>query len=146
MHITALCTVVATMMTLAAAMAAPAHPDDTIRAVRINEFGPPEVLRIERVNRPTPGKGELLVRVHAAAVNPIDTIIRTNGACGIADARLPYTPGFDLSGEADGIAPFRTVRCGGGAQAERDPTDSRQDRTSHHRVIGDRARDSLLSA
>lgn len=99
MRIIALCTVVAIMMTLAAITADSAQPNQTMRAVRINEFGPPEVLRIEHVQRPTPGKGELLVRVHAAAVNPIDTIIRTDGARGVSNASLPYTPGFDLSGE-----------------------------------------------
>ncbi len=77
----------------------PEHLPRIMRAVRMSEFGPAHVLQVEHVHRPTPGRGELLVRVHAAAVNPIDTIVRTDGARGISDARLPYTPGFDLSGE-----------------------------------------------
>jgi NADPH:quinone reductase-like Zn-dependent oxidoreductase len=99
MRIIALCTIVAILMTPAAITADTQQSDQTMRAVRINEYGPPEVLRVERVQRPTPGQGELLVRVHAAAVNPIDTIVRTDGARGVSNARLPYTPGFDLSGD-----------------------------------------------
>lgn len=99
MYTIAFCTLVAIMFTPTAVIANPVHPDEKMHAVRINEFGPPEVLRIESIQRPTPGPGELLVRVHAAAVNPIDTIVRTDGARGVSDAQLPYTPGFDLSGE-----------------------------------------------
>jgi NADPH:quinone reductase-like Zn-dependent oxidoreductase len=70
----------------------------TMQAVRISEFGGPDVLRVEEAVRPTPGPGELLVRVHAAAVNPVDTGVRAGQAQGIANARLPYIPGYDLSG------------------------------------------------
>lgn len=70
-------------------------PAATMTAVRINEHGDPDVMRLEQVPRPAAGPGELLVRVHAAAVNPVDTQIRA-GPTGFA--RLPYTPGFDVSG------------------------------------------------
>jgi NADPH:quinone reductase-like Zn-dependent oxidoreductase len=70
----------------------------TTSAVRIHEFGGPEVLRVEQVPRPVPGPGELLVRVHAAAINPVDTQARAHGDRSVAHVRLPYTPGFDLSG------------------------------------------------
>jgi NADPH:quinone reductase-like Zn-dependent oxidoreductase len=66
--------------------------------LRMHQFGGPEVLTLERAPRPTPGTGELLVRVHAASVNPVDTGIRETGIPGLADASLPYVPGFDLSG------------------------------------------------
>lgn len=68
---------------------------ETMSAVRINAFGGTEVLQLEHVPLPVAGPGEMLVRVHAAAVNPVDTQIRA-GPSGFA--RLPYTPGFDLSG------------------------------------------------
>jgi NADPH:quinone reductase-like Zn-dependent oxidoreductase len=67
-------------------------------AVLIREFGAPEVLRVEEVPRPEPGPGELLVRVHAAGVNPVDTHARAEGDRSVARVRLPYVPGFDLSG------------------------------------------------
>lgn len=70
----------------------------TMSAVRISEFGGPDVLRVEQVPRPAAGRDELLVRVHAAAVNPLDTQVRAGSAQSIAGARLPYIPGYDVSG------------------------------------------------
>lgn len=76
-------------------------------AIRVNEFGGPEVLKIESIDRPVPGDGELLVKVHAAAVNPIDWKIRAGGR-----GTVPYTPGFDLSGVVEqvggGAGKFKT--------------------------------------
>jgi NADPH:quinone reductase-like Zn-dependent oxidoreductase len=90
------------------AAAAPSRAE--MSALRMQQFGGPEVLQLERVPRPSPGPGELLVRVHAAAVNPFDTDIRETGIPGLADASLPYVPGFDLSGvvteAGEGIARF----------------------------------------
>jgi NADPH:quinone reductase-like Zn-dependent oxidoreductase len=70
----------------------------TMTAVVIREFGGPEVLQVEAVPRPSPGPGEILVRVHAAAINPVDTQARAFGDRSVAQVRLPYIPGFDLSG------------------------------------------------
>src|SRR5215212_6049047 len=65
-------------------------------AIRMHEFGPPGVLKVETdVPRPVAGEGEILVRVHAAAVNPIDWKIRASRN---PLMKLPYTPGFDVSG------------------------------------------------
>ncbi|HZD79775.1 MAG TPA: NADP-dependent oxidoreductase [Actinomycetota bacterium] len=69
-----------------------------MRAVTVREFGPPEVLRVEEVPRPQPGEGELLVRVHAAGVNPVDAGVRSGRARALVGAELPYVPGFDVSG------------------------------------------------
>jgi NADPH:quinone reductase-like Zn-dependent oxidoreductase len=75
------------------------RPEDraaaTMTAVRMDAFGGPAVLQLSQVPRPVPGPGELLVRVHAAAVNPVDTQIRA-GPTGFASP--PYVPGFDVSG------------------------------------------------
>ena len=76
-----------------------------MRAIQIQEFGDPEVLRVQEVPIPVPGPGELLVRVHAAAVNPVDTSIRSGRAGGLSGASLPYVPGFDLSGTVTAIGP-----------------------------------------
>jgi NADPH:quinone reductase-like Zn-dependent oxidoreductase len=70
----------------------------TMSAVRISRFGGPDVLQVDEVPRPEPGPGELLVRVHAAAINPVDTGVRAGHAQDLAGARLPYIPGYDLSG------------------------------------------------
>ena len=74
-----------------------------MRAIQIQEFGDPKVLRVQEVSIPVPGPGELLVRVHAAAVNPVDTSIRAGRAGGLSGASLPYVPGFDVSGTVTAI-------------------------------------------
>ncbi|SUA03832.1 oxidoreductase, zinc-binding dehydrogenase family protein [Mycolicibacterium fortuitum] len=51
-----------------------------MRAVRQDEFGGPEVLHVVEIDRPTPGVGQILVRVHAAGVNPVDAMNRESGA------------------------------------------------------------------
>jgi NADPH:quinone reductase-like Zn-dependent oxidoreductase len=72
-----------------------------MKAVRIHEFGGPETLRVEDLPRPEPGAGELLVRVMAASVNPVDYKIR-NGGYLPAD-QLPITLGRDVAGVVDAI-------------------------------------------
>ena len=69
-----------------------------MQAIQIQEFGDPQVLQVKEISIPAPGPGELLLRVHAAAVNPVDTSIRAGRADGLSGAELPYVPGFDASG------------------------------------------------
>jgi NADPH:quinone reductase-like Zn-dependent oxidoreductase len=68
----------------------------TMKAVRIHAFGGPEELKYEDVPRPAAKAGEVLVRIHASAVNPSDWKFR-NGFFG-KDAPLPLILGFDFSG------------------------------------------------
>ncbi|MBM3777516.1 MAG: NADPH:quinone reductase [Acidimicrobiia bacterium] len=74
-----------------------------MQAIVVRQFGGPEVLRLENVAAVTPGPGQVLVRVRAAGVNPVDTYIRT-GTYPVKPA-LPYTPGLDLAGVVDAIGP-----------------------------------------
>jgi NADPH2:quinone reductase len=67
-----------------------------MNAIRVHEFGGPEVLRLETVPTPQPGPGEVLVRVHAVGVNPVETYIRAGKYARLPD--LPYTPGNDGAG------------------------------------------------
>ena len=93
--------ILTSLLMLLAAADAPAR--DTMQAIRIHEFGPPSVLRLEESPRPMkPGDGEMLLRVHAAAVNPIDWKIRSGRA---GKPPLPYTPGFDVSGVVESVGP-----------------------------------------
>src|SRR6202040_4205923 len=97
-----------------------------VKAIRVHEFGGPEVLKLEEVPTPKPAAGQVLVRVHAAGVNPYDTYMR-NGTYAIKPP-LPYTPGSDAAGviEAvgEGVAQFKpgarvyTARTVSGAYAE----------------------------
>ena len=47
-----------------------------MKAIRVHQFGGPEVLTLEDVPDPVAGKGQLVIRVHAVGVNPVDTYIR----------------------------------------------------------------------
>jgi NADPH2:quinone reductase len=67
-----------------------------VRAVRIEEFGGPEVLQVVDIPTPEPGPGEVLVRVTAAGMNFADTHQRTNDY--IAKATLPLVPGTEVTG------------------------------------------------
>ena len=67
-----------------------------MRAIRVHEFGGPDVLRLEELPELRPVEDEVLVRVQAAGVNPVDTYVRA-GAYRDLPA-LPYTPGSDAAG------------------------------------------------
>jgi NADPH:quinone reductase-like Zn-dependent oxidoreductase len=75
-----------------------------MKAIRIHQYGGPEVLRYEEAPRPEPGDGEALVRVHAAGVNPIDWKARAGYLSHIA-YRLPLIPGWDFSGTVESLGP-----------------------------------------
>ncbi len=69
-----------------------------MKAVKVHEVGGPEVLKLEDTPIPFPGKGEVLVEVHAASLNPTDVkLLRTDSSYQHA-ADNPLTPGFDLAG------------------------------------------------
>ncbi len=72
-----------------------------MKAIIVHEFGGPEVLKYEDVPTPRPAAGQVLVRVHAAGVNPYDTYMRT-GTYAIKPP-LPYTPGSDAAGEVEAV-------------------------------------------
>src|SRR3954453_10010345 len=72
-----------------ALLAAEPSTQPMMSAIVIHEHGGPEVLKLEQIPRPTPGEGELLVRVHAAGVNPVDWKMRAAGFGG--RGKLPYT-------------------------------------------------------
>ena len=72
-----------------------------MKAIRVHEFGGPEVLKYEETPTPKPGGGEVLVRVHAAGVNPYDTYMR-NGTYAVKPP-LPYTPGSDAAGVIEAV-------------------------------------------
>jgi NADPH2:quinone reductase len=72
-----------------------------MKAIRVNAFGGPEVLQLEESPRPQPGPGELLVRMHATGVNPVETYIRAGTYARLP--QLPYTPGNDGAGVVEQV-------------------------------------------
>lgn len=97
-----------------------------MRAIRVYEHGGPEVMRLEEVPDLQPAAGQVVVRVRAAGINPVETYIRAGRQGYTAD--LPYTPGGDAAGEVlavgegvEGCTPGDRVYCAGtlsGAYAE----------------------------
>jgi NADPH:quinone reductase len=72
-----------------------------MKAIRVHQFGGPEVLTLEDVPDPKPSTRQVLVRVRAAGVNPADTYIRTGTYAALPP--LPYTPGVDAAGTVEAI-------------------------------------------
>jgi NADPH2:quinone reductase len=72
-----------------------------MKVIRVHEFGGPEVLKLEEVPTPRPAAGQVLVRIHAAGVNPYDTYMR-NGTYPVKPP-LPYTPGSDAAGAVEAV-------------------------------------------
>jgi len=69
-----------------------------MKAIRIHEFGGPEVLSIDDVDIPKPGKDEVLVKIHATSVNPVDWKIRAGLRKEKFPSTFPLTIGWDFSG------------------------------------------------
>ena len=69
-----------------------------MKAVRIHKYGGPEVLVYEDAPRPEPAQGEILVRVYAAAVNPLDWKVRSGSQAERLHNKLPLILGWDMSG------------------------------------------------
>lgn len=72
-----------------------------MKAIRVHEFGPPEVMVLEDVPDPKPGPGQVVIEVKAAGVNPTDAY-RRSGAYAIRPA-LPFTPGLDAAGFVEAV-------------------------------------------
>jgi NADPH2:quinone reductase len=73
-----------------------------MQAIRVHEFGGPEVMGLEEIPDLTPGPGQVVVQVKAAGVNPVDTYIRAGM---YAAPPFPFTPGFDAAGEVEAVGP-----------------------------------------
>src|SRR2546423_14873124 len=113
-----------------------------MRALAMHETGGPEVLRIEEVDRPEPGDGEVLISVRAASVNPADWKQRR----GFSESTLPTVLGRDVSGTvetsrapgfAEGDEVFANTPGGGYAElaiASKDKTAKKPDELGHEQA------------
>ncbi|WP_101787457.1 NADP-dependent oxidoreductase [Nonomuraea indica] len=81
-----------------------------MRAVIQNSFGGPEVLQVVEVERPTPLSGEVLVRVRASALNPVDAAVRSGAYPLLGEP--PFGVGWDISGVVEEAAPGARYKVG----------------------------------
>jgi NADPH:quinone reductase-like Zn-dependent oxidoreductase len=78
---------------------------ETMKAVRVHEYGGPEVLKYEDAPRPQAGPGEVLIRVHASSVNPVDWKVRAGYLKQMLNYKMPMIPGWDVSGVVEAVGP-----------------------------------------
>jgi NADPH2:quinone reductase len=82
-----------------------------MKAIRVSAYGGPEVMKLEDVPTPKPEANQVLVRNHAAGVNPVDTYLRSN--TDNRGPKLPYTPGSDSAGVVEAVgAGVTSVKAG----------------------------------
>lgn len=82
-----------------------------MKAVRIHEFGAAENLRVDEIDKPTPGAGEVLIKTSAAGVNFADTMLRQNNY--LFSPPLPFTLGFEAAGTIEAVGDeVQIVRTG----------------------------------
>ena len=67
-----------------------------MKTIRVHKFGGPEVMTLEQMPDPKPGHNQVLIRVRAIGVNPVETYLRSGSNPALP---LPYTPGTDAAGE-----------------------------------------------
>jgi NADPH2:quinone reductase len=72
-----------------------------MKAIRVHQFGDPSVMKLEDLTDRTAGPGQVLVKVNAVGVNPVDTYIRSGQYAALPP--LPYTPGSDAAGIVEGV-------------------------------------------
>lgn len=95
-----------------------------MRAARFHRYGGPEVLRVEEVADPAPGPRDVLIRVRAASVNPIDCKVRHGAQRALIRYRLPQITGMDVSGDVVAVGALVT-RFGVGDAVISSPTHRR---------------------
>ena len=119
-------TVLVATLAVAALFAQSGGP--TMKAIVVHDFGGPDVLKLEDVPRPEPKENDILIKVIAAGVNPVDAGIRSGHYSKFFGPKPPFTPGADVAGVVEGskidkykagdaiYAYLDLDRCGGYAQ------------------------------
>ncbi|MEV4539888.1 NADP-dependent oxidoreductase [Asanoa sp. NPDC049518] len=87
-----------------------------MKVVGLRRFGGPEVLEVIDLPTPHAGHGEVRIRVQAAAVNPVDTLIRSGTSAVRLNGSRPAIPGLDVAGVVDEVGPGLTTELAVGDQ------------------------------
>src|SRR5438105_10840766 len=74
-----------------------------MKSIRLHQTGEPDVLKLEEGPDPKPGPGQVIAKVHAIGVNPVETYIRAGKYP--VKVPLPYTPGADCAGVIESVGP-----------------------------------------
>lgn len=108
-----------------------------MKAVRIHNYGGPEVLQYEDAPKPKPAPGEVLIRIHAAGVNPADWKVREGHLKQFVQHKFPLIPGWDLSGviERVGDNPAAAGRFKKGDEVFSNPDTSRDGAYAEYIVV-----------
>ncbi len=72
-----------------------------MKAIHVHEFGPPEIMLLEELQDPKPDAGQVVIKIHAVGVNPVDVYIRSGDYS--PRPELPYTPGMDAAGVVETV-------------------------------------------
>jgi NADPH:quinone reductase-like Zn-dependent oxidoreductase len=88
-----------------ATTSSPRAAEPPMKAIVIHEYGGPEVLKYEDVPRPEPKEDQILVRVIAAGVNPVDEAGRSEKSAKFFGITLPFIPGYDIAGIVEKTGP-----------------------------------------
>jgi NADPH:quinone reductase-like Zn-dependent oxidoreductase len=84
-------------------------PINSFQSIRIHNYGGPEQLRLEQAQLPELQAGEVLVRIHAAGMNPVDWKIQQGYMKDYVQVQFPYTPGRDIAGVIEEVGPGVTT-------------------------------------
>lgn len=84
-------------------------PPHSMRAIQIHRYGEPEPLKLEETARPAPEAGEVLVRIYAAGVNPMDWLIPQGLMKDVQPVTFPFIPGIEVAGVVEEVGPGVTA-------------------------------------
>jgi NADPH:quinone reductase-like Zn-dependent oxidoreductase len=109
--------------------------NQTMKAVRIHQYGGTEALQYEEAPRPAPQPGEVLIRVHAAGVNPIDWKVREGHLTDFFPHSFPLILGWDLSGVVEKVGAAAAGRFKAGDEVYSLPDPLRDGAYAEHIVV-----------
>ncbi|OKI46825.1 NADP-dependent oxidoreductase [Micromonospora sp. CB01531] len=81
-------------------------------AITFSRYGDPDVLTLTEIDAPEPGPGQVRIKVRAAAVNPVDLVIRSGAMADIMPVEFPHIPGRDVAGVVDQVGEGATAKVG----------------------------------